>query len=207
MSTSSVRVDTIPTTRLHWFLGAVLGMAIVLVPVGYRSVQSVKYRNFRVVTPGVLYRSGQLSEAGFAQKAQEYQFKTVVSLRELRDKEGQLEPDHSEIRYCAENGIRHVLLRPATWHRGSAAAAPVEANLKKFLAILEDPANHPVLVHCFAGIHRTGGYVAMYRMKLQQWPVEDALREMWSMGTVRTKFDPDTPALLRELETRPLGRP
>lgn len=184
----------------------ILGFAlsIVLIPIGYRSHLSVKYRNFRTVVPGVLYRSGQMTSEGLAQKVREHGFKTVVSLRELRDKDGKPDADHAEIEFCRSNGIRHIVLTPMQWRRDDQEHAPVEANLKTFLKLMDDPANHPVLVHCFAGIHRTGGYVALYRMEFEQWTAEDAIGEMKTMGTPRTTFDPDTSALIRHLEGKHL---
>jgi protein tyrosine/serine phosphatase len=40
---------------------------------------------------------------------------------------------------------------------------------------MDDPANHPVLVHCFAGVHRTGAHIAIYRMVHDRWPNAKAL--------------------------------
>lgn len=176
------------------------GMAFVLIPIGYRSHLSVKYRNFRTVSPGVLYRSGQMTTEGLTQKVREHGLKTVVSLRELRDKDGKTDADHAEIEFCRNNGVRHLVLTPMQWRREQEEHAPVEENLAAFLKLMNDPTNHPVLVHCFAGIHRTGGYVAMYRMQFDRWTAEEAVEEMKTMGTPRTTFDPDTSALLRHLE-------
>ncbi len=46
------------------------------------------------------------------------------------------------------------------------------------LRILADPANRPVLIHCRQGADRTGAIVALYRVVVQGWTKEDALREM-----------------------------
>jgi len=181
-----------------------LGIAMVLIPIAYRSHLSVKYRNFRTVTPGVLYRSGQMTTEGLTQKVREHGLKTVVSLRELKDKDGKPDADHAEVEFCRNNGIHHLVLTPMQWRRENAKHAPVEDNLKTFLKLMDDPSNHPVLVHCFAGIHRTGGYVAVYRMEFERWTAEEAVGEMKTMGTPRTTFDPDTSALLRHLEGKHL---
>ena len=62
---------------------------------------------------------------------------------------------------------------------------------------MDDPMTKPVLVHCFAGIHRTGGYVALYRMEHNGWTADDAIAEMKSMGTIRTTFDDEIPNYLQ----------
>ena len=47
---------------------------------------------------------------------------------------------------------------------------------------MDDPANYPVLVHCFAGIHRTGAYMAVYRMEIDRWDNDAALDELRACG-------------------------
>ena len=39
-----------------------------------------------------------------------------------------------------------------------------------------DPKNHPILVHCRQGKHRTGTVVGCFR-KVQNWPLADIIRE------------------------------
>jgi len=178
-----------------------LSAIVVGVPVGYRSVMSTKYRNFRVVEPDVLYRSGQMSASGLASTVEQYGIKTVISLRELRD-DGKPSPDSDEVTFCHEHGVRHVILSPAKWVGVDGGPAPVEPNVAAFLKILDDPASRPVLVHCFAGIHRTGGYVSLYRLEYNGWTAKDAIDEMMSMGTVRTTFDDEIPDYLRAYTPR-----
>ena len=169
---------------------------VVSVPLAYRSVTSTTYRNFRVVESGRLYRSGQMSEAGLARTLREYGIRTVVSLRDARD-DGKVAPDRAEAEYCAAHGVEHIVLTPANWCAADGKPAPVEPNLRRFLAVMDDPAKSPVLVHCFAGIHRTGGYVSLYRIEYGRWTAEEAIREMKGMGTVRTTFDEEIPDYLR----------
>ncbi len=177
--------------------GAILlAVVVVGVPVAYRSYTSTKYRNFRVVEPGVLYRSGQMSASGLASTVEQYGIKTVISLREL-SVVGKPSPDSDEVTYCHDHGVRHVILSPAKWASLDGKPAPVEPNVAAFLKILDDPAARPVLVHCFAGIHRTGGYVSLYRMEYDGWAAKDAIDEMKSMGTVRTTFDDEISGYLR----------
>ena len=47
---------------------------------------------------------------------------------------------------------------------------------------MDDPANYPVLIHCKAGLHRTGVMVAVYRMEYQAWTSHEAISEMKAHG-------------------------
>ena len=47
---------------------------------------------------------------------------------------------------------------------------------------MDNPENFPVLIHCFAGIHRTGAFCAIYRMEYEHWTNERAIVEVKANG-------------------------
>jgi protein tyrosine/serine phosphatase len=47
---------------------------------------------------------------------------------------------------------------------------------------MDDPTNHPVLIHCRAGLHRTGVLTAVYRMEYEGWSTREAFNELKSNG-------------------------
>ena len=168
-----------------------LGVGIVAVvaaaPVGYRSVESVRYRNFRVVTPGKIYRSGQMPPDALARVVREFGIGTVITLRDRKDDAGS-PVDQSEADVCAAAGVAFHRMPPADWSPID-GVIPGDQNIDRFLGILDDPATRwPVLVHCFAGIHRTGAHCAVYRMEYDGWTPDEAIAEMKAMGTPRTTF-------------------
>jgi protein tyrosine/serine phosphatase len=59
---------------------------------------------------------------------------------------------------------------------------PVDKDVIAFLRIVTDKASQPVLVHCAQGSDRTGMMVAIYRIVVQGWSKEDALKEMVDGG-------------------------
>src|SRR5262249_7661024 len=87
---------------------------------------------------------------------------------------------------------------------GVQGSAPIDDGLRRFLDVMADPANHPVLVHCYKGIHRTGAYVAVYRMELEGWRKEDALAEMRDMGYVQLDVHADVAGYFASYQ--PTGR-
>jgi tyrosine-protein phosphatase SIW14 len=166
---------------IRFLLGTLVLAVIVGVPTGYASYRYANLRNFSVVKPGVLYRSGQLSIAGLQRVIHDHGVRTVITLRDAMV-EGNRPPDWREEEYCHAQDIKYIRIRPREWWSQNGEPVPVEAGLKKFLAVMDDPANCPVLVHCFAGIHRTGAYMAVYRMEVDHWDNETALDELRACG-------------------------
>lgn len=145
-------------------------------PWGYVIYRNWTARNFHVVEPGVLYRSGQVPVAFFERMVHDYGIRTVICLRD-----GDHDDDEAEMKYCRRWGINHVRIPPRAWWalRGP---APAEQGVAAFREVMDNPANYPVLIHCFAGLHRTGAYCAVYRMEYQGWTNADALAEMKRIG-------------------------
>jgi hypothetical protein len=52
----------------------------------------------------------------------------------------------------------------------------------RFLRIVINPGRTPVLVHCQHGADRTGTMCAIYRVAVQGWTKEEAIREMAEGG-------------------------
>lgn len=165
---------------LRWLFGMLILAVLVGGPLAYYSYRYRNFRNFHVVTPGVLYRSGQLSQQGLEQVLHDYEIKTIVTLRDAPIP-GNPPPDRAEEEYCRKMGIKHVRLAPQSWSAPD-GSVPAAANVQKFLEVVSDPNNHPVLVHCFAGAHRTGACVAVYRLECQRWSTEQTLEEMRTYG-------------------------
>lgn len=158
------------------FLGLVLALAIPAVPVAYASHHLTSWRHFRVVEEGRLYRSGQLSPAALDRAVHDHGIRTIVCLRNLA-RPGDVVPENAEELWCAARGIRYLRLNPAAWDTPAG-----RANLDAFLEMADDPDSGPLLIHCFAGLHRTGVYCAVYRMERDGWTNAEAIAEMYAIG-------------------------
>ena len=107
-----------------------------------------------------LYRSAQPSAVGM-QNAKKLGIRTVVSLRTF----------HSDREEIGETGLGYEHMFLKTWH-------PEEEDVVRFLKIVTDPKQTPVLLHCQHGADRTGMMCAIYRIVVQGWTKEEAVREM-----------------------------
>jgi protein tyrosine/serine phosphatase len=126
-------------------------------------------KRFAEVTTYV-HRSGQLSEHVVDDVLEDHKIARIIDLTEAEYMPpGKIE----ERRFAAEQGIEIVnypLVGDGTGdvvHYARAVAALIEAERTKT----------PVLVHCAAGTHRTGGVVGTFRILYQGWSIEDALEE------------------------------
>jgi protein tyrosine phosphatase (PTP) superfamily phosphohydrolase (DUF442 family) len=91
--------------------------------------------------------------------------KTVVNLRSF----------HSDAGMMGKTIINYEPIPMDAWH-------PEEEEVVRFLRIVADPKRLPVLVHCQHGADRTGTMCALYRIAVQGWSKEEALREMQEGG-------------------------
>jgi tyrosine-protein phosphatase SIW14 len=168
--------------RLVRSLPAVLvAVALFAVPLGYVKVREKHLRNVRVVEDGVLYRSGQPSPLGLGRLVHDYDIRTVISFRDVEEGKASVPPEQWEEAFCANLGIRYVRMPLVVWTYKD-GAIPGDENVHRFLAIMADPKNHPVLIHCYRGVHRTGIYAAIYRMEAQGWSNADAIEELKALG-------------------------
>jgi protein tyrosine/serine phosphatase len=166
-----------------------LGIALLVVPFGYYRYQYTHSKRLREVVPGVFYRSGQMTVSGFADTVARYHIRTVVNLQdEFPDPDVTGEywstATEKETELCRRLGVNYLYLPPDLIPR-SEVPKRRPAAIDSFLTIMDDPGNYPVLIHCKAGLHRTGSLVAVYRMEYQGWSRGDALRDMKANGFAR----------------------
>src|SRR5262245_32595909 len=80
--------------------------------------------------------------------------------------------DANEKSMAERMGMKYVQI-PMTTHK-----SPTAEQLTEFLALVNDPANQPVYVHCVGGRHRTGVMTAAYRMTQDGWTSAQAFAEV-----------------------------
>src|SRR5260370_40138138 len=111
----------------------------------------------------------------------DYGIKPVITLRDSYYAKD-LPPDLAEEEYCRAEEINYCRISPRTWWAPGGRLPAAEEGVGQFREIMDDPKNYPVLIHCFAGIHRTGAFCAIYRMEYEQWTNAQAIAEMRACG-------------------------
>ena len=138
-------------------------------------------QNLHRVSPD-LYRSEQPTAAGMA-GLEELGIRTVVNLRAC----------HSDKNEIAGTGLARVNIPFHTWD-------PDEDELIRFLRLATAPEKSPVLVHCWHGSDRTGAMCAAYRVVVQGWSKDEAIREMKRGGYGHHKIWENLQRWIRDLD-------
>ena len=107
-----------------------------------------------------LYRSAQPSVEGM-NNLKTMGIETVVNLRSF----------HSDREEIGDTGLAYEHIYMKAWH-------PEEKEAVRLLQIVTNPRRVPVIVHCQYGADRTGSMCALYRVAVQGWSKEEAIKEM-----------------------------
>jgi protein tyrosine/serine phosphatase len=121
-------------------------------------------KNFDTVVPGKIYRSGQPSQGQFDEWMKQYGFRAILSLR------FGVPPYEEELAELYGVKLYHIPF--------SATKGLGKGQWEEIRTILTDESNLPVLIHCHGGGDRSGIVTALYRVEIQGWPLDKALKEM-----------------------------
>jgi tyrosine-protein phosphatase SIW14 len=131
-----------------------------------------------------LYRGAQPTAEGMEQ-LEKLGVKTVVNLRAL----------HSDRDELKGTDLSYV-------HIGMTAWCISDNDVIRFLRVVTDPNRTPVFVHCQHGADRTGAMCASYRVVVQGWSKEEAIKEMTKGGFGFHYFWQNLPKLIRKLDVQ-----
>ncbi len=129
-----------------------------------------------------LYRSAQPTAEGM-KNLKAIGIKTIVNLRSFHS-------DKDEIGKTKLNR-EHIYMK--AWH-------PEEKEIIRFLKIVSNTNQTPVLVHCMHGADRTGTMCAIYRIFIQNWTKKDAINEMTKGGFNFHKIWKNLPKWINNLD-------
>jgi protein tyrosine/serine phosphatase len=143
--------------------------------------------NLYKITDG-LYRGAQPTAEGM-RRLKKMGVKTIVCLRS----------DHSDKDLLADTGLSYEEIPCRAWHFRN-------EDVVKFLAIATDKARQPVFFHCEHGADRTGVMSAAYRIIIQNWRKEDAIKEMKEGGYGFHSIWMNLPRYVRNLDVSAISK-
>lgn len=112
-----------------------------------------------------IYRGAQPGPEGY-ETLRKMGIRTVIDLRTTENEQRQVEAA----------GMKAIAIPIAMSRDG------LREKVDRAVALMADPANQPVFIHCRHGQDRTGIVVAAYRMKVEGWSLADAETEMQCFG-------------------------
>ena len=128
------------------------------------------------VVPGI-YRGSEPTELADWQKLKDLGVKWTLDLETGNRVMNDGNP-FAEINIAKEYGIAATLFPLNEFN------PPTKQQLQITLSLLDisQTGGLPVYVHCRAGVDRTGMVIANYRMKVQGWSKDQAVKEMKALG-------------------------
>ena len=147
-------------------------LAVVIIMVGgsYWYFIQIALPHFGTVREGMLYRSGQPRGLGLAW-VKHSGIRTLINLRKPHS-----DGTPEEKAFAVENGLNFYNFSIGSSHKD------IEQTVERFLAIVDDKSNWPILVHCSRGKERSGVLSAVFRIEYDQWPNDQALQETYRLG-------------------------
>lgn len=132
-------------------------------------------RRFGVVEQGRIYRSGQISSSLIKKTLVRYKIRTIVS---LTADYGNNADKTAEKEAAAELGIEMMV-----FPLGGSGTGDINNYAKAIAAICRSKKEQkPVLVHCSAGVQRTGGVIAAYQLLVEKKDAASVVDEMRRYG-------------------------
>jgi len=129
-----------------------------------------------------LYRGAQPTAEGMKQ-LEKLGVKTVINLRSM----------HSDRDDIKDTALAYEHINMTTWN-------VEDKDIARFLQIVTDKNRTPAFVHCQHGSDRTGTMCAIYRVVVQGWSKDEAIKEMTKGGYGFHSYWQNLPNYIRKLD-------
>ncbi len=146
--------------------------------------------NFMAITEGKVYKSGVIPPDEIADYVQKYHIKSIVDLRFPGTGDDVNNPEIPAELTAEKEAV--AKLPGVNYFNNGCDQVPEQKNVDSFLKIMDNPANYPVLIHCYHGIGRSQLFSALYRIEYEGWSNEEA-RNKAAFPVMFSSFDDGTP--------------
>jgi protein tyrosine phosphatase (PTP) superfamily phosphohydrolase (DUF442 family) len=157
---------------------------------GYRHHK--RYKHLAAHDPNMVYRSAWLDADVFREVIEEQQIRTVLNL---------CNPEEMcELRVDQRRAVHGSGARLIEMPMPAATLDPADPEIKKFVTVLSNPENYPLLVHCQHGVTRTAKVLVMYDILFRGMTAEQSIAAMPRFG--RDEYPVSVRTFARNFEER-----
>lgn len=134
-----------------------------------------RYKHLAVHDRNMVYRSAWLEPDVFRELIEEHQIRTVLNL---------CEPDELGSERCVSQrkAVTGSGARLIEMPMPAATLDPADPEIARFVAVLANPENYPLLVHCQHGVTRTAKVLVMYDILFRGMTAEQSIAAMPLFG-------------------------
>jgi protein tyrosine/serine phosphatase len=165
-----------------------VGLIIVLLVVAavVLLIEHFHIEDFNIVRPGILYTSGQPRGMDYTRLLYRYHIATIVNVRTASE---HIERNwhNEEVVWVRNNGINYVELPFET-----ANHFPDAKTQERFLALMADNTNLPVLLHGSSDDERVAMLTAVWLIKAEGYNLEKTIAEVKKIIDDRELTDDET---------------
>lgn len=143
--------------------------------------KSVRH-NLVTISEGKVYNSGVVPPSELKDFLKDHGIKSVIDLRD-GEEQTELNPETKKQVGAEENAIDKI--SNVNYFNLPTDQIPQDSTVQKFLKIMDDPKNYPVLIHCHHGVGRSRLFSSIYRIEYENYSNEDArsrARYLWELS-------------------------
>jgi protein tyrosine/serine phosphatase len=146
--------------------------------------------NFETISEGKVYKSGVIPPDELKSYITKYHIKSVVDLRFPGTGDDVNNPEIPAELTAEKEAIAKI--KGVNYFNNGSDQVPKPENLTTFFKIMDNPANYPVLIHCYHGVGRAEMYSAIYRIEYENMNRNEA-RTSTRLLTKWSSFDDGKP--------------
>ena len=147
-------------------------LAVIFVLVG-KYVYGININhNFETITEGKVYKSGVIPPNKIDSYVKKYHIKSIIDLRFPGTGDDVNNPEIPAELTAEKIAVEKI--KGVNYFNNGSDQVPVQKNLDIFFKIMDNPANYPVLIHCYHGVGRAEMYSAIYRIEYENMNKEEA---------------------------------
>ena len=161
-------------------------LLVVLVFVGKYVYDVNINHNFKAITEGKVYKSGVIPPNEIESYAKKYNIKSIIDLRFPGTNDLVNNPEIPSELTAEEEAVKSI--EGLQYFNVGSDQVPKQEVIDRYLKIMDNPDNYPVLIHCYHGVGRAEMYSAIYRIEYEGWE-NDKARTSTRFLTKFSSFD------------------